>query len=469
MIAPVSEESPLLKDSFFITLKEKVIRKTGLAYYEDKLGDLARIVEARLAALGLRDCLDYGAYLDGPAGAAEMDELISELTIGETYFFRHPEVFAALGRHIVPAILERNRLSRSMKIWSAGCSTGAEAHSVSILLARDFKKDLQGWNLRIIGTDIDKKCLELARAGLYHDWAIRATPVDERHDYFDMTPKGWQLRQEYKRAVSFQPHNLIEDGLPLPAMGLCDLDVVMCRNVAIYFSREQIMRLMERIYDSLNDGGWLITGPAELGTDRPAGFSPVNLDGLIVFRKGEIGKDQAAEAYPVARIDTSPEPELMHFDKFLAPETAAESSEPEKVAAETPERHDEEELEHLFQRGQWLAATRAARRILERGEAPLELTLKAVQVFTEAGDFETGEKALRRLLFVDRKCQMAYYHLGILLSCRGDAQMARKAFRNAYDLAAQRPKGESVPGGEGLTAGQLAAMAGLRAGVEAHK
>jgi chemotaxis protein methyltransferase CheR len=457
MKAKAKAEIDLLADPLFPELKARVIKKTGLAYYHDKENDLARILAARLESLGYADCAAYAAHLDGKEGGGEMDELISELTIGETYFFRHPEVFTALRKHIIPEILQRNAARKSLSVWSAGCSSGAEAHSVSILLSREFSSAMAGWKTSIIGTDIDKKFLAQAKSGLYQDWAIRTTSEGERAAYFERTPKGWQLRPKFREAVSFACHNLIEDALPNPDLGLADLDIIFCRNVAIYFSREQIRRLMDRFYDSLREGGWLVTGPAEIGADRPSGFNPVDLDGLIVFQKGE-RPARAPDTFWAPVYDLSDEP-------LLLPAWPSPVEEPQAgMDTEAQEQEDDASLlERLSERGQWLAAQAPARRILAQTDAGLELTLKAVQVLVEIGDFAQAEQVLKRLLFIDRKCQMAYYHLGILLSCQGDEKMARKAFRNAYDLAAQRPVGEAVPGAEGLTAGKLAAMAKLRA------
>lgn len=457
-----AKENDLLQDPGFSEVKRLVIAKTGLSYYEDKDAELARILAARMQACRQDKCASYAALLERAEGQAEQDELISELTIGETYFFRHPEVFDALKRHVVPEILARNAPTRRLKIWSAGCSTGAEPYSIAILLKREFEFALAGWQGSVIGTDIDRRSLAQAESGLYQDWVLRATPEPERGQYFERTPSGWRLKPRYREAVRFQGHNLIADPLPAPDIGLCDIDVILCRNVAIYFSRDQIQRLMARFHDCLNEGGWLLTGPAEIGMDRPDGFVPVNLDGLIVYRKDQ------TQALPDCHVWIPPElppPAPEAFDLLVNPLVQPQAAE---IAEATAEMADKEttQLEDLAERGQWLAALGPARHILARPDAGLDLALKAVQVLIEAGDFDGADRALKRLLFVDRKCLMAYYHQGILLTCRGDRKMAAKAFRNARDLAAVLPPDTLLPGGEGLRAGQLAAMAALRARVE---
>jgi len=446
-------------DPYFSELKGQIIHKTGLAYYQDKEADLARILKSRLKLLKLSSCVTYADYLAGPHGTLEMDELISELTIGETYFFRHPEVFEALTNHILPDILKTNAERRSVRIWSAGCSTGAEPYSLSILLNRKFSADLTGWRSEIVGTDIDKKFLAFAERGIYQDWALRVTQEPERSNYFLRTPLGWQLRPAFRQAVRFHHHNLIRDQAPNPMLGLQEMDIILCRNVAIYFNREQIADLMRRFHDCLNPSGWLITGPAEIGMDLPGGFMPVNLDGLIVYRRDDKPLVPHMPTW-TAPVLAFPEPAQVLAAHHPLPILAA--SETQGDPASEPALDENEELLRLSDRGQWGAALGLARRALDRSDAPLDIKLRAVQVFAEAGDVAGAIRALKHLLFVDRRCQMAYYHLGLLQGSQGDAKMARKAFMNAYDLAVACPAGDHVPGGEGLTFGQLAEMAQLR-------
>lgn len=458
MSEAASPSANLAADPFFAELKRVVVEKTGLAYYLDKDEELVRILSGRMIACGCEDAASYLLHISKPGFTAEQDELVSELTIGETYFFRHPEVFTALKKHVVPDMLMRNGVDRSLRVWSAGCSSGAEIYSIAILLKTLFARETANWRLALTGTDIDKKSLEQARSGLYQDWALRATPPEERAIYFEKRQAGWQLKDAFRGCVVFHHHNLIQDALPMPGLGLDGIDLILCRNVAIYFSRDQVQALMQRFLACLNEGGWLITGPAEFGMDRPPGYQAVNLDGLIVYRKE--GGAAAASRKTLWTPPSLPlEPEIVQASA-LAPDSAALV---ETQEAPSKSDDDEAELLRLFQRGQWIAAAASARRVLAAEGISLETVFKAVQALVEIGDYATAERALKRLLFIDRKCQMAYYHLGLLLMCRGDEGMAAKAFRNAYDLASAAPPGQPVAGGEGLTAGKLAAMAKPRA------
>ena len=178
-------------------LKQYVIEHTGLAYYADKDRDLAERILQRLEVRRLPDCASYLQTLeDGVAGEEEMDELIGELTIGETYFFRQPEQFEALKQTVFPELIERNRSSRRLRIWSAGCATGAEPYSIALLLANEMAEQVRGWDITVLGTDIDREFLARARAATYDNWAFRGCPKDFRTRHFELAGKRWVLRPE---------------------------------------------------------------------------------------------------------------------------------------------------------------------------------------------------------------------------------------------------------------------------------
>ncbi|MBX9634721.1 MAG: protein-glutamate O-methyltransferase CheR, partial [Magnetospirillum sp.] len=189
----------LVADPFFPRLKALVIETTGMAFYADKDEDLARIVAARMGETGLIPCARYLELISDPVlGRDEMDALVAELTIGETYFFRHREQFDALRDIILPDVLARNQGVRRLRIWSAGCATGPEPYSLAIMLKRDFGARIAGWHVSIVGTDINQKFLARARDGRYDEWAFRATPDDVRRDCFDKVGKQWAIKPEYK-------------------------------------------------------------------------------------------------------------------------------------------------------------------------------------------------------------------------------------------------------------------------------
>ena len=276
----------LLDDPYFPRLKALVIETTGMAFYADKDDDLARILGDRMAEIGVGGCARYLERLeDIRLGKDEMDALVAELTIGETYFFRHKEQFTALRERILPDVIARNADTRRIRIWSAGCATGPEPYSLAILLRREFWMSIAGWHVSIIGTDINQKFLSRAREGRYEDWAFRATPDDIRAECFDKVGKHWLIKPEYKAWVSFQYHNLITNRFPSLIDNIAGFDIIVCRNVVIYFSRETVARLVPCFHETLVDGGWLVMGHAEPNLELFRSFRTVNVPGAVLYQR----------------------------------------------------------------------------------------------------------------------------------------------------------------------------------------
>ena len=141
----IDSREELIGDPLYPQLKEQMIESTGLNYYADKDVDLARRIGHRLSTTGSQDCAAYLAMLRDPLrGPSELDALIAELTIGETYFFRHQEHFDALRERVLPDLMSRNRAKRSVRIWCAGCADGPEPYSLAILLKREMAHQIVG-------------------------------------------------------------------------------------------------------------------------------------------------------------------------------------------------------------------------------------------------------------------------------------------------------------------------------------
>ena len=216
----------ILADSAFGRLKALVIETTGMAFYRDKSADLAQILLARMTELGILGCETYLERLTRDGG--EMDALVAELTIGETYFFRHKEQFDALRDIILPDIIERNRSSRRLRIWSAGCATGPEPYSIAIMLEREFGSRIADWHVTVLGTDINQKFLTRARDGRYDQWAFRAMSDDMRATCFRIrgqTTFDQNLASFVKESVTgfglFSPNCNAEPGRFLNRLPTC--------------------------------------------------------------------------------------------------------------------------------------------------------------------------------------------------------------------------------------------------------
>ena len=257
------------EDPAFQRLKRKLIDSTGLAFYAERDTLLTQVIAARLAGLGLRDCNAYAKFLaEGAEGSAEMELLTGQLTIGETYFFRDEDQFAAIRDVILPDILQRNRATNELRIWSAGCSTGAEPYSLAILLADEMAPQIAGWKVSIYASDLNRSFLAQAAAGKYRASALRATSEQRKRDCFSHQGLVWTLDSRYKERVTFHHLNLAQSQFPTPWQGGTHLDLILCRNVMIYFAPEVNRRLIAEFHRPLEVGGWLVVGASEYSLAR---------------------------------------------------------------------------------------------------------------------------------------------------------------------------------------------------------
>jgi chemotaxis protein methyltransferase CheR len=225
-------------------------------------------------------------------GIATLDELITILVMGkepslsqkvveallnnETYFFRDRAPFDILQRYALPELAQRRHKSKRIRIWSAGCSTGQEVYSLSMLFAEEPDK-WGGWTIDILGTDVSTSCIDRARAGSYSQFEVqRGLGINQMIKCFEEAADGWRAVEALRRPVRFQVHNLLE---PAPHPG--DFDIVLCRNVLLYLSPEKKALAFERIAGAMAVDGWLMLGAGEtvIGQTSKLG-SDINARGL---------------------------------------------------------------------------------------------------------------------------------------------------------------------------------------------
>jgi chemotaxis protein methyltransferase CheR len=246
-------------------------------------------------------------------GIATLDELITILVMGkepslsekvveallnnETYFFRDRAPFDVLQRHALPQLAQRRDKSKRLRIWSAGCSTGQEVYSLSMLFIEEAEK-WRGWTIDILGTDVSTSCIDRARNGTYSQFEVqRGLGINQMIKWFEETPNGWRAVETLRKPVRFQVHNLLE---PAPHPG--DFDIVLCRNVLLYLSPEKKALAFERIAGAMAEDGWLMLGAGEtvigqtgkLGSDINArGLYRLVGDGGLVEKRRQLDRRSA--------------------------------------------------------------------------------------------------------------------------------------------------------------------------------
>ncbi|MEI9948857.1 MAG: CheR family methyltransferase [Pseudomonadota bacterium] len=236
-----------------------VALRMGLWFDDGKLEFLATVLERRLQARG-EIAARYLARLEGTSDAErELREIAQELTVGETYFFRHNDQFRAFSEIALPARIEARASVRQLRFLSAGCSSGEEAYTLSILTREHFLDSPQPFEVAIRGVDINPRVVERARAASYSPWALRETPEAVQKQYFVVTGRDHVLSKAIRDSVVFEEENLVADDSWAPE----SFDVIFCRNVLMYFTPEKARRVVKRFARALAPGGYLFLGHAE--------------------------------------------------------------------------------------------------------------------------------------------------------------------------------------------------------------
>lgn len=251
---------PTLAPSDFRALKAIVHAASGIELHDGKKFLLESRLRPRLDELGLIDFRDYLARLQGDCGAEELQVLLERITIHETSFFRDAEQFAYLEHTLLPELLRRRAAVRTLRLWSAACSTGEEAYSLALAVHRCLGSRLADWSVQILGTDISPRVLEQARARLYGSEALANVPRALRRRYFTAVDGRYQLDDAVADLVRFERHNLALDDAG-QRFGV--FDVIFCANVFIYLDmcvRQQCLGQFERC---LAADGCLLLGRSE--------------------------------------------------------------------------------------------------------------------------------------------------------------------------------------------------------------
>jgi chemotaxis protein methyltransferase CheR len=243
----------------FSLLKRRIFLDRGLDCEQYKENYLKRRIAVRLRATEASDYMDYLRILR--TDPDEYTRLMNELTINVTQFFRDKDVYLKLRSDVLPGLVKaKARMgSRTLRIWSAGCASGEEPYSVAIMLEEVMGDDISRWNVRVLGSDFDEKSLAVAREGSYQNIEMLEGIDAER--YFEISPGQdhtvYRVRDEIKRRVRFEKMNLLAESEAR------HFDLVLCRNVLIYFGRSVQTKIIETLSSSILRDGYLVLGKSE--------------------------------------------------------------------------------------------------------------------------------------------------------------------------------------------------------------
>src|SRR5215216_693816 len=255
---------------------DRVRERTGLDFSAYKRATIARRLQRRMAAAGAGTLADYRRYME--RHPEELQRLVASFLIKVTEFFRDPELFTYLRDRVLPGLVNEARERGELRIWSAGCATGEEAYTLAMLVSDLIAEDADELPVRIFATDIATDAVEFARRGIYTQAALEGLPSDLIERHFTPVDGAFEVRKQVRSLVVFGEHDLANRA-PFPR-----IDLVLCRNVLIYFTPELQRRALQLFAYSLRQGGYLALGKSETVSPLPEFFS-LEQPRLKIFRR----------------------------------------------------------------------------------------------------------------------------------------------------------------------------------------
>jgi len=250
-----------MSDQQFEKLRDIIYSRSGINFQLNKKYILESRLGRRLAELDIDSYDEYVAFLTiGPYRDDEFQEMFNRITINETSFFRNNPQLDVFERVALPRVIEKNNVSKRLRVWSAACSSGEEPYTLAMMIHRTLGIRFPDWRIEILGTDISQKVLDAAAAGVYSNYAMKTTPPNVVSKYFTVEGQSYTLDPAIRQMVTFEKHNL-KDRLGAKRHGV--FDVIFCRNVMIYFDEDMKRDVVRTFEDMLDPNGWLFIGHSE--------------------------------------------------------------------------------------------------------------------------------------------------------------------------------------------------------------
>ncbi|MEP0823480.1 MAG: tetratricopeptide repeat protein [Ignavibacterium sp.] len=490
-----------LSSDLLSRFSEFVSKRMGLSFPGERWGELERGIYAAGAELGFHEPSSLVEwFLSAQPEKRHTEILASYLTVGETYFFRDARTIQALRQYILPSLIAARREHKRLRIWSAGCCTGEEPYTLATLL-HSLLPDFNEWNITLLATDINPRFLQKASEAIYSEWSFRETPAWVKERYFLQRPNGrYALLPVIRDAVTFAPLNLVDDSYPSFLTNTNAMDLVVCRNVLMYFHPNAARSVARKLFHSLVDDGWLLVSPSEMSQSLFAEFDSVHVGEALSYRKSKKKSndtlfhfsDPTTPQPPVSETETAeqlPEPLVASFSaETILPDD--EQKIEEEVSSETPDVYLKAFSE--YERGAFdsaadylyaalekdphdarlfalLARILASQGDLNRAEQEIQKAIAAdklnhsyrylhAMISHELGDDEKASRSLREAIYLNAGSALSHFLLATVERRNGKTREANRHFEWTRHLLAEYAPDDLLPESDGMTAGRLLQM-----------
>lgn len=482
--------TPTIPAAFLERLEQIIEKSIGFRFTGARRQELIHKAERAFRASKSNSWEEYLARLQAPQDDGAQRQLTEALTIGETYFFRQPAAFEAIEHEILPQLLAQRQLTRQLRIWCVGCATGEEAYSLAIVVRR-LLPARAGWQPTILATDINRSFLARAQAGLYDEWSFRTVDEDFKSTYFTKEGNRFRIRQDLRDHVHFSQLNLVNNTYPSVVNQTIRQDLILCRNVLMYFTPSISAQILERLGNALTPGGWLLLGPSDPTPTRDSGlevrYAGRRSDGLrgeiILYRRSD-----AEQPTPTSIPRTPPQASPSIPRTPLPPRSTTSTpslrgSVPSKIAPRQP--LTDTSRKPAPPSSNWQALVDTARASAEHGmldqaEVDCRKAIAAARMRTEPyyllgtikdaqGDALAARDAFRQVLYLDRTHIPAHLALAASYRRSGRLDLAEQTTSQILRLIADRPDNEIIVPDAHLTVRRLRAALGRTSGDDGRR
>jgi len=413
-----------------------------------------------------------------------LEHFIAGVTVGETYFFRDNHQIQLLENKILTRIIEQKRQQNnlSLRIWSAGVATGEEIYTIAMLLS-EMIPDIDKWRITLLATDINTEALKKAIIGFYNEWSMRSIQDYFKQRYFSTINRGYSFSPKLRELVHFDYLNLNDDTYPAIFNGTNAQDLILCRNVFIYFDNTKIARLMQKLNACLVPGGYLLLGASDPVNLSGTDFIFHHHDGLIFTRPTEEkisveakkpivsekvkvvnkvkNKVKETKIYQVKNIPDKKKPDYSYQDKIseLLKESNWQAALNMVDLFETLEKNTQfiffSKAIALANLGKLAEAEKVCQEGLKYHATDKDMYFTYALIHIELNHLVEAEKMLRKTLFLDHQFVPGHFQLGLLLLRNKQIELGLKSLCNALIIAKAKDPKEKVISSQGLCYGRF--------------
>jgi len=431
-----------LTEKDFEKFRELINQSSGIFFDQGKR-DLLRLGLAdRAEAIGAESLSDYYRRLtDVPDRELELRRLLDHLSVQETQFFRNLPQFDALRKYVIPELIRQKADgSRSLRLWSAGCSTGQEPYSLAMSVL-DALPDPDSWDVQILGTDLSETALGVAKNGWYEERRLTGIDRGHRDRYFIEQGGGYKVAEPVRRLVRFVRHNMLTEALPVNMISACD--VIFCRNVIIYFTHETAKYVIEHFFDILNPDGYLFLGHSETLWKMSSKYSLVEMGDAFIYKKSPPDSIEGRRFISDRRLREAKLPPGVSADRRFI-RNRRKTRQTKILTRDSLPEDRTGETKAPVTAGTLLDQARVN---LDRGEYKQAITLiedagknngDAAEIYFLKGiacerqdDLDSAAEAFRQTIYYDNTHSLAYFHLANILERLGQSRAAVREYHNA--------------------------------------